>query len=178
MRSGAGAALARLAACLNSGGVGPTVTMAPLTGDQVAAMMIDFVIETLPHNYSDHLCGKPKLIAPRHVRRAVDHIHAHLTESLSIDDLAELSGVSRRALHYGFKRFIGSSPADYQRSERLVAARRDIEANPDETVAVVAHRWGFSNAGRFNQQFRLRFGESAASLRARVRLRPGAESPD
>ncbi|MGO7785636.1 hypothetical protein ACC717_36985, partial [Rhizobium ruizarguesonis] len=65
----------------------------------------------------------PQLVAPWHVRRAIDYMHANIAEPLTMTMVADDVGVSLRALQKGFKAFRGTSPGSYLRTIRLQAAR-------------------------------------------------------
>lgn len=139
---------------------------APHSARRLSALLTDLVLEILPHNYRDDMRRTPNLIAPKHVKRTVEYIQAHADTPLAAEDLVDVSGVSLRALQYGFKKFLGVSISEYERSVRLDRARRDIERYPAEAVGLIARRWGFSNFTRFNTQFEAAFGLSAVMLRA------------
>jgi AraC-like DNA-binding protein len=144
----------------------PAIEEAPHSAGKLSALLIDLLLEMLPHNYRDALSRHAKIIVPKHVRRAIDCIERHADGSLALEELVTVSGVSLRALQYGFQKFLGVSISEYERSVRLDRARRDIERNPGERIAVVAKRWNFSNFTRFNTQFEAAFGISAVALRA------------
>jgi AraC-like DNA-binding protein len=157
-----GAVLAGLEATL----LVPGVRDAPHSAKRFAELLADLMIELLPHNYQDALSRKVNLIAPEHVKRTINFIKNNTDRLLTAEELVPVSGVSLRTLQYGFQKFLGVSISDYERSVRLDRARRDIERNPGERVAVVARRWNFSNFTRFNTQFEAAFGISAVALRA------------
>lgn len=144
----------------------PGVCDAPHSAKRFAELLVDLMLELLAHNYQDALSRKANLIAPDHVKRTVNFIRSNTDRLLTAEELVPVSGVSLRTLQYGFQKFLGVSISDYERSVRLDRARRDIERNPGERVAVVARRWNFSNFTRFNTQFEAAFGISAVALRA------------
>lgn len=104
------------------------------------------------------------------VRRAVDYLHANASRDISIAEVAEAARLSPRGLHAAFRRELDVTPLDYLRGLRLDATfceLRTAEPGDGTTVAAVALRWGFSNAGRFASAYRTRFGETpAATLRS------------
>lgn len=64
---------------------------------------------------------------------------------MNVADLAAYCEVSPRALQLGFQRHVGMSPITYLRDVRLRRADAELRvAAPDDTVAGVAHRWGFA----------------------------------
>ena len=120
----------------------PALAGAPQSAKRLAALLTDLLLEILPHNYRDDMRRTPSLIAPKHVKRTVAYIQKHADTPLAAEDLVGVAGVSLRALQYGFKKFLGVSISEYERSVRLDRARKDIERNPAEQVGTVARRWG------------------------------------
>lgn len=98
------------------------------------------------------------MIAPQHVKLAIDFIHGYAETIPSGTELAALSGVSLRSLQAGFRRFVGVSIGAYQRQIRLERARADILKDPSIPIEDIALRWGFTNAGRFSRYFKAAYG--------------------
>ncbi|MDF3936448.1 AraC family transcriptional regulator [Pseudomonas citronellolis] len=128
-------------------------------------MLVDSVLETWPHNYSEALRRPGPLIAPRHVKLAVEYIREHPDALVSGSELAELTNVSLRALQEGFRRFIGSSIVAFQRQVRLECAYDALQNEASGSVSEIALGLGFTNVGRFCQYFQSAFGLSPADLR-------------
>lgn len=128
-------------------------------------MLVDAVLENWPHNYSEALRRPGPMIAPRHVRRAVEYIQAHPEAQLSGTELAELTNVSLRALQEGFRRFMGSSIVAYQRQVRLERAHAALLEDSAQSIRDISLGLGFSNLGRFCQYFQNAYGVSPADLR-------------
>ncbi|WP_426413413.1 AraC family transcriptional regulator [Bradyrhizobium ganzhouense] len=158
MTSSEAIALRSLVTCVTGSEFGVQLNRSPFTAERVQEALVDMVIETWPNNYSEILRRPPTMIAPRHVKLAVDFIHDHAAMLPSGTELASLSGVSLRALQAGFRRFVGVSIAAYQRQLRLERARADLLRNPAASVEEVALRWGFTNTGRFSRYFREAYG--------------------
>jgi AraC-like DNA-binding protein len=95
------------------------------------------------------------------VRRALAFIDEHADLHISVIDIAEAAHCSVRSLQESFRRSLDTTPLAVLRSARLSRARVDLQnADPDrESVASVARRWGFRNAGRFAAQYRAEIGE-------------------
>lgn len=122
-------------------------------------MLLSTLLMAQPHNFREALARPARAIAPRHVRRAEEFIHAHLQQPLSTALIARHAGVSVRALFDGFRSFRQTTPAAYAREARLAAVRRDLLRGADG-VADVAQRWGFHHPGHFAAQYRRQFGET------------------
>ncbi len=138
-----------------------------LTGLRLREMLVDLVLETWPHTYSEALRRPPPLIAPRSVKLARDFINEHPHVHATGTELAALTGVSLRSLQVGFRRFIGSSISTYQRQVRLERARDDLARNPESAIDEVALRWGFTNTSRFSRYFKGAFGVSPRDITRR-----------
>ena len=103
----------------------------------------------------------PALLLPRSVRKAIDLLRGDLGYPWRIDELALLCVVPRRTLEKHFKRFVGCSPLEFLRKERLNQARRNLlRAPPDANVTAIATDCGFSHLGRFALAYRDHYGES------------------
>jgi transcriptional regulator GlxA family with amidase domain len=78
----------------------------------------------------------------------------------TVGDLARRAGTSVRTLQATFRNSVGMTPMDYLRRLRLSRARADLlAADPRfDTVARIAHRWGFTHLGRFAAAYRSRYG--------------------
>ena len=121
--------------------------------------MLVCMLEQLPHTYSSALKDPAAAAVPRHVKRAIDFMMAHLDTSLEMADLAIAAGVSIRALQSAFQQFKDTTPSDYWRQLRLEAVRRDFLVSGDLTVSAVARRYGFVHMGHFSALYKAAFGE-------------------
>lgn len=101
--------------------------------------------------------------AHRHarIRAAVEYVHAHAHEPLTVSDIARAADLSVRGLQEAFQRALDRSPMQYLREVRLRRSHDDLRrSEPGQTsVAEVAARWGFTHMGRFSGEYLQRFGE-------------------
>lgn len=158
-------AVAAMATALETPPPATRIEIAPHSSQRSSEMIIDLMLELMPHNYSDALSGASHITAPDHVKRTVAFMRRSSGRLLKVEELVPISGVSLRALQYGFSRFLGVSISDYERSIRLERARQDIERNPKERLTKLVKRGGFSNFARFNDQFEAIYGLTAVALR-------------
>ncbi|MGE8150225.1 AraC family transcriptional regulator [Pseudomonas vancouverensis] len=145
-----------------------------LMPSRLREMLIDAVLESWPHNFTEALQRPTLLIAPRHVKLAVEYIQEHPDNLVSGTDLARLTNVSLRALQEGFQRFVGTSIVAYQRQVRLERAYAALAEGAAPSVTDVALQYGFSNVGRFCQYFQNAYGMSPAEVRKGLRMRHSA----
>jgi transcriptional regulator GlxA family with amidase domain len=110
--------------------------------------------------------------APWQVRRAESYIEANWREPITIEALAEITGVSMRSLFRTFRQARGCSPLEFARRVRLEKARGMLEAmSAGETITGIALRCGFSNPSRFAKDFARAFGERPSDVLRRSRSR-------
>ena len=145
-----------------------------LMPSRLREMLVDAVLETWPHNFTEALRRPAPIIAPRHVKLAVEFIQAHPDNLVSGTELASLTNVSLRALQDGFQRFVGMSIVAYQRQVRLERAYGVLTQGVAPSVTEVALQFGFSNVGRFSQYFQSAYGVSPVDVRKGLRVRQPA----
>jgi AraC-like DNA-binding protein len=109
------------------------------------------------------------------IARVGAHLRAHATESVSLDELADLAGVSKFYLLRGFRRAYGVTPHAYQRQLRLAHAWRAIADGQPLTRAT--YDAGFADQSHLTRQFAAQFGVTPARC-ARQLARPLATVPD
>lgn len=104
------------------------------------------------------------------VRLMEEWIEANLGEPITVDDLAQIGGVSVRSVQEAFRRRRQCSPMQHVINRRLEAAHRLLLMAPSGTsVTSVALDCGFHNFGRFAVRYRSVFGETPSQTRARRR---------
>ena len=99
----------------------------------------------------------PGVVMPATIRRAVGFLDDNAHRPVELGEIAAAAGTSARALQYGFRRHLDTTPMDYLRRVRLDRAHRDLcDADPTrgDTVSAIAARWGFANPGRFATAYR------------------------
>ncbi|UWQ90283.1 helix-turn-helix domain-containing protein [Aliisedimentitalea scapharcae] len=139
-----------------------------LTQAVVEDELIAGLIYSQPSNIAP-LLDHPVLKSPSpYVKRAQDHMRAHLADPLSVTDVASAVGTSPRNLQLAFKQCLGMTPLEYLRLLRLNLARFLLqESPPHDTIARIAGAAGFSHLSRFSAQYTARFGESPSETRKR-----------
>ncbi|MQY30435.1 helix-turn-helix transcriptional regulator [Nocardia aurantia] len=94
------------------------------------------------------------------LRRAVQYLHTHADQPITVAELSEHAGVGVRTLQYGFRRTYDTTPLQYLRGIRLQRAHDDLAAATPghDTVTAIAARWMFTHSGRFAAAYRRRYG--------------------
>ncbi len=100
----------------------------------------------------------------RALQKAVDYIHAHASDRMTVVDIASAACVSARTLEVAFRRRYDQSPLGYVRGVQLdrvhEALRTARLAKRPVQVTDVAMANGFTHMGRFAGYYKKRFGNS------------------
>jgi AraC family transcriptional regulator of arabinose operon len=104
------------------------------------------------------------------VRRAVEHLSAHLREPFSEERLAQVAGLSPSRLRHLFRAQVGDSPRDYLESQRLRRATELLTLSR-QTIGEIADELGFANPFYFTLRFKKQTGESPRAFRLRTMRR-------
>ncbi|HEV3427346.1 MAG TPA: AraC family transcriptional regulator [Paraburkholderia sp.] len=141
---------------------------ATLFGGDLTQWLMTMLLTQLPHTYSDTLLrSDTRTPLPVHVRRARDHIDAHLDTPLTLAVLARVAGVSPRTLQNGFAQFVGQSPAAYVRERRLEAVHAKLTLEPQASVAQTMLACGVQSFGHFTKAYVRRYGHAPSVTRGR-----------
>jgi AraC family transcriptional regulator len=108
------------------------------------------------------------------VAKALWFIESHLDKDITLDDVAEASGVSRFHMSRAFGEMLNCSVMQYVRARRLSdAARRLAGGAPD--ILTVALDAGYGSHEAFTRAFRDQFGLTPEQVRERpVLVSPGS----
>ncbi|WP_428493260.1 AraC family transcriptional regulator [Rhodopila sp.] len=120
-------------------------------------LVIRTILEGTIHSYTEPLVRAPSVAPPHAVRRATEFMRENLLQPLTVEDIAQATGCSARALAAAFRSQCGQTVTSVLRELRLEAARTALLAG-DVAIGAVCARFGFSNAGRFAALYRERFG--------------------
>jgi AraC-like DNA-binding protein len=148
---------------------GGPISRNPLALASLEQFVINELLLSQAHNYSELVHGEPPSIGPRDVKNAIEYMEANLHSAIGLTEVVKAAGVPGRTLLKHFESFRGMSPMRYLRAARLERVHEALlHAEDSETVADLAMTWGFSHMGRFSREYRLRFGEKpSATLKRR-----------
>jgi len=107
---------------------------------------------------------------PVKYRQAYRYILDHLTNAtLSIREVADVIGVTERALQLVFKISLGMTPAEVVRRCRIERIRQDLLRGDsfDKSVIGIASHWGISNRSTLVSLYRKYFHETPAETLSR-----------
>ena len=102
--------------------------------------------------------------ASRQVSEAIDYIYDHISERITVEDLAQAIYISPAYLSRIFKQEVGISVSDFIR-ERKIYAARNLLSYTDYEYAEIASMLSYSSQSHFIQQFRKAVGMTPKAYR-------------
>ncbi|MDR3390710.1 MAG: helix-turn-helix domain-containing protein [Sulfuriferula sp.] len=144
-------------------GVFQTVQATPsmLQNSQITASLraslLSLLADNLAHTADELLIPPSSARCWKIVAESRDYVLGLSENPISVAELCQHFGVSRRTLQYCFHNMLATSPAAYLRAERLNAVRHMLKTANSVTEA--AAHWGFWHFGHFSQEYKKMFGE-------------------
>jgi AraC family transcriptional regulator len=109
------------------------------------------------------------------ILKALVYIQQHLSEAISLDELAAVASFSPHHFHRIFGAMVGESVMEHVRRLRLERAGLQLK-NTDEPVTRIAFNAGYETHESFTRAFGAMFGESPTQFRQNRRPRAQPES--
>jgi AraC family transcriptional regulator len=106
-------------------------------------------------------------LGPSREKKIRAYIESHLSEDLSLDELARVVDISPNYLISLFRESIGTTPHKYVVQQRLESARK-LLARPGMSLLEIAHRCGFQDQSQFTTIFRRNFGVTPGQYRRQI----------
>jgi AraC family transcriptional regulator len=160
---------------------GPVLTLPPPLIDRLASACLTLLSEprlspgaascaayaamTALHDGAFASRDRPEPTLPPALSRVIDHIEAHLAETLTVDRLATVAGVSRAHFVRLFTAALGLPPSDHVQTRRIERVERLLLAT-EMTVGAIATATGFTDGNYLAKIFRRRRGLSPLEFRA------------
>ena len=91
------------------------------------------------------------------ISKAMSFIESHLSESIQVDNLAELAGMSSSVFHRSFKETTGDSPLQYIKKMRLNQAKY-LMVYQSQSATQAALSVGYESPNQFSREFKRYFG--------------------
>lgn len=92
------------------------------------------------------------------IARVIEHVSAHLDESITIDDMAAHVGMSRAVFHRKFKQATTMSPIQFIKGIRLNNAAMRMAGGM--SVNEAAMEVGYASPTQFSREFKRMYGQS------------------
>jgi AraC family transcriptional regulator len=138
--------------------------------DRSAHMYVDYLARLLAahllrkHSSSAGAAAPVGGLSRAQVERAIDYMESHLSEALTLADVANASGLSPSHFARRFKSATGAPPHQYLMSMRVERAKRLLLLQR-EPIAEIALECGFSHQEHLTRVFRRLTGMTPASFR-------------
>lgn len=91
------------------------------------------------------------------VSRAILKLRADFRETLAVADLAREAGMSPSSFHTHFKTVTGTTPLQYQKDLRMIAARDLLRAGR-HSVSTASFEVGYESPTHFSRDYQRKFG--------------------
>ncbi|MFF0185551.1 AraC family transcriptional regulator N-terminal domain-containing protein [Streptomyces sp. NPDC005244] len=111
----------------------------------------------------------------RHISRAIRWIRDHHAQTLRVEELAGLAGMSASPFHRHFRAVTAMTPIQFQKRIRLQEARLRLLSSTDD-VAGVGYAVGYDSASQFSREYRRQFGSPPGQDAARLRGQAAART--
>ncbi len=143
---------------LAAGGIGAEVMF-----ESLARVFLVKLIQKYAER-SDEEIGFSARFTARHYKRVLDHVSAHFGETIILDDLAGVAGLSPSHFSRLFKETIGQSPMQFVSRFRIEQAKKML-ALPDRPLIDIALRCGFADQAHFSRVFKQAEGVTPKAFR-------------
>ena len=100
----------------------------------------------------------------RHINVCKEYIYSHIKERITVEDLADVLGVSANYLSRLFKKETGDSVSTYIRTQKIEMAKNLLQYS-EYSMIEIANRLSFSSQSHFIQQFREAVGMTPKKYR-------------
>lgn len=132
--------------------------------DALADLTLKFLLLRIIQTQQLALAGESPKIHDLHFAPVLEYIHEHLDQTITIDQLAGIAGMSKTRFYKSFKAYFGQTPIHFILRQRIQLAKK-LLANPDMNVSEVSYHSGFNNVHYFIRQFKRSEGITPSQYR-------------
>ena len=86
-----------------------------------------------------------------------EYIDAHYSDKITLEELTQMSCISKFHLIHEFSKYVGKSPIAYQLKCRIREAKY-LLTSTDSSIADISYALGFSSISHFSQRFKIEEG--------------------
>ena len=90
------------------------------------------------------------------IAQSTHYLQQHFSETITVETLANLSSMSLSGFHSHFKKITSLSPLQYQKSLRLMEARRLI-SQEGRGITKAAYQVGYESPSQFSREYKRYF---------------------
>jgi AraC-like DNA-binding protein len=121
--------------------------------DNLSPLVLEGMLLELLAETTRESSGGAERQSPRWLQQAQDFLHAHFTESLSVEAVATAAGVHPSHLMRGFRQYHRCTIGDFVRRLRVEYACH-LLATSDASAAEIARTAGFADQSHFSRTFK------------------------
>lgn len=118
----------------------------------------------LVENKEFHAADQVNTAKSEMLRPALEYIHGHFRENITIEQLADISHVSKSYFMSCFKKMAGIGAIEYINQIRIKTVCELLRTD-NRNISEIAFTCGFTNLANFNRQFRRQIGTSPKEYR-------------
>ncbi|WP_255505006.1 helix-turn-helix transcriptional regulator [Lysinibacillus sphaericus] len=101
----------------------------------------------------------------RLVNKSEDYIESHLSEKISLDDLANNAAMSKYHFHRIFSKYSDETVKQFVTRIKVERAGIFLAVRNDLSITDIALQYGYNDASTFNKSFKKYFGMSPLEYR-------------
>lgn len=141
------------------------------SGGMMGRLYVESLTQALVIHLLRHYSEVTQIITSKHttltrtqLQQAIDYVHTHLDQDLSLGQIAEVVNISPTYFASLFKRATGTSPHQYVIKQRVQRAKL-LLSKTDLAIADIALQVGFSSQSHLTQQFKRVTGMTPKQVR-------------
>lgn len=101
----------------------------------------------------------------QNIKAAMDYIQSHLTEPLTLKEIADAADLSPTYFSAVFKQVNGITLWEYINKRRIELAMQIFDSKSSDSILDIAFKCGFNNTANFNKMFRKYTGRTPSEYR-------------
>lgn len=131
---------------------------------QVYAKMYELFYELFANNYINIIDAETKSKKYRALMRVTGYIDDHYCDGVSLEEVANATGISRYYVSHLFKEMMNTTFVGYVNELRLNRAGM-LLVTTDLPIIEISSMSGFNNLSNFNRAFKMNFGKTPSAYR-------------
>ena len=140
-----------------------------VTDDYLRSLCMVMLVDMIRLPKGQQRTGRAETLNDKVLTSVLSYIDANLEGDLSLETLAQLSGVVTHRFARSFKRKVGEPPHQYVVTRRIQAAR-NLLSSTEESIAEIAFATGFSSQSHMTTTLKRELGITPGQLRNTAEL--------
>ena len=140
------------------------ITAGDVTDDYLRSLCMVMLVDMIRLPRGHQSTGRGETLNDKVLSSVLSYIDANLEGDLSLEVLAQLSGVVTHRFARSFKRKVGEPPHQYVVTRRVEAAR-NLLSSTEESIAEIAFATGFSSQSHMTTTLKRELGVTPGQLR-------------